>query len=345
MAGALTFPCRSIAATQHSVPAGLVLQLVEVVEAHWNVPPDALLSPFFVDIDSLRDELARFPLDSFLRIVERARMLTGEPGLGFRIGLQARVSAFGHLGFAAMSAGTVREAIAIAARFAPLISTALGLRLRVEGELASLIIEEYADFGDVRDIVVIGRLAALWRTALALTGQDLRGTAEMAIPAPDYHSRFAHLVPPTRYGQPTTRILLPARALDVPLIMGDPAALKVALRHCDKALEALIPGASLVHEVRELLWKPQGGFRSLDEIARAVHMSPSTLQRKLALHRYSAGMLLEEERRDRALLLLRTPASIERIAARLGYSGALCFSRSFRRWTGTTPAAYRRTDG
>jgi AraC-like DNA-binding protein len=329
---------------QHTVPAGLVLQLVEVVEGRWNVPPEALLSPFSVDVESLRNEVARFPLDSFLRIVERARALTGEPGLGFCIGLQARVSAFGHLGFAAMSAGTVREAIAIAAQYAPLISTAMGLRLRVEGELASLIIEEYADFGDVRDIVVIGRLAALWRTALALTGQDLRGTAEMAIPAPEYHSRFAHLVPPTRYGQPTTRILLQTRALDVPLIMGDPAALRVARRQCEKAVEALIPGATLVHEVRELLWKEEGGLRSLDEIARTVHMSPSTLQRKLALHGYSVGMLLEEERRDRALLLLRTAASIERIAARLGYSGAHSFTRAFRRWTGTTPAAYRKTD-
>jgi AraC-like DNA-binding protein len=218
------------------------------------------------------------------------------------------------------------------------------LRLRVEGELASLIIEEHADFGSVRDIVVIGRMAALWRTALALTGQDLRGTAEMAIPQPDYHVRFAHLVPPTRYGQPSTRIVLRARALDVPMIMGDPAAVLVARRQCERVLETLVPGAGLVHAVRALLWKKDGVSRSLEEIAQAVAMSPSTLQRKLGLLGHSVGTLLDEERRDRALLLLRSSESTDRIAARLGYSSTHGFTRAFRRWTGMTPTAFRKAD-
>ena len=77
--------------------------------------------------ETLDDPLARVPLASYLAVVERARTLTGEPGLGFCMGLQARVSAFGHLGFAAMSAATVREAIEIAVQFAPMISTAMTL--------------------------------------------------------------------------------------------------------------------------------------------------------------------------------------------------------------------------
>jgi AraC-like DNA-binding protein len=42
--------------------------------------------------------------------------------------------------------------------------------------------------------------------------------------------------------------------------------------------------------------------------------------------------------------LLRDPArSIDEIAARLGYSDAANFTRAFRRWTGMTPRAFRRS--
>jgi hypothetical protein len=40
-------------------------------------------------------------------------------------------------------------------------------------------------------------------------------------PEPPYYPRFAHRVPPTRFGQPTTRALMPAEVLDYPLIMAN----------------------------------------------------------------------------------------------------------------------------
>ncbi|HLK35782.1 MAG TPA: AraC family transcriptional regulator ligand-binding domain-containing protein [Polyangiaceae bacterium] len=329
----------------HSVPAGLIFQLVELVK-RWNVPPAELLDGLELPEVSLGEVHTRVPLAAYVEAVDRARRLTGEPGLGFCMGLEMRASAFGHFGFAAMSAATVREAIELAVQFAPILSTALGLRLRVESGVASLIVDEHADLGPVRDVLIIARLAGLWRIALALTGRDLRGTAEMAIPEPAYHARFAHLVPPARYDQPTNRIVMTEGALDVPLIMADPTAFRLAREQCDEAieLEALSLGGRLVRSARQLIGKPEGGFRSLDEVASALHMSSRTLKRKLARQGTSITTLLREERRDRALLLLRSPGvPIEEVADRLGYWSPQNFARAFRQWTGTTPAAYRRS--
>ena len=327
----------------HSVPSGVVLDVIRLV-GRWDVGRAELLEGVELPGETLDDPLGRVPLTSYLAIVDRARTLTGEPGLGFCMGLQARVSAFGHFGFAAMSASTVREAIDIAIQFAPMISTAMALRLRVESGLASLIVEEHADLGNVRDVIVIARIAALWTIAIALTGEDLKGTAEMAIPQPAYHARFEHLVPHATYGRPTHRIVMRAEALDVPLIMADPVALRVAREHCEKALDSISSGGRLVRTVRQLLSKPDGGFLDLEEVAEAVHMSPSTLKRRLMLQGYSLSALLQEERRDRALLLLRSSAlSIDDVADRLGYSSVQNFARAFRRWTGTTPAGYRQS--
>ena len=48
-----------------------------------------------------------------------------------------RVSAHGYLGFAAMASPNLRAALELATRFAPTRTTALGLRLAVEGDLAA----------------------------------------------------------------------------------------------------------------------------------------------------------------------------------------------------------------
>jgi AraC-like DNA-binding protein len=331
------------AMVSHSVPSGLVAQLIDLV-SRWDVTAGDLLDGMGVSEEVLADSESRVPLGAYLALVARARDLTAEPGLGFCMGLHARVSAYGHLGFAAMSAATLREAIDLAIRFSPMTTTALGLRLRVEGEDASLIVEEYADFGRVRDVVVIARLAGLWNMAYALTGRNPNGTAEMAFPQPAYHARFAHLVPPARYEQPTNRIVMKVEALDYPLIMADPVALRLALERCEKALDSFGSADRFVHTVRKLLWKSAGGFRSLEEVADVLHVSASTLKRQLAQRGRSMSDLLQQERRDRALLLLRSSGlSVDEVADRLGYFSAQNFSRAFRRWTGKTPAAYRRS--
>jgi AraC-like DNA-binding protein len=42
-------------------------------------------------------------------------------------------------------------------------------------------------------------------------------------------------------------------------------------------------------------------------------------------------------------MLLRSQMSIDQVAERLEYSTASTFVRAFHRWTGTTPAVYRRS--
>jgi AraC-like DNA-binding protein len=68
-----------------------------------------------------------------------------------------------------------------------------------------------------------------------------------------------------------------------------------------------------------------------------------TLKRRLADQGTSFSALLDEVRRDRATLLLRAgELSVDEIGARLGYSDPANFARAFRRWTGSSPRAFRR---
>jgi AraC-like DNA-binding protein len=72
-------------------------------------------------------------------------------------------------------------------------------------------------------------------------------------------------------------------------------------------------------------------------------MSTRTLKRRLAEQGVTFSSLVDAERRDKALLLLRTVHhSVNEVAQVLGYSALPAFIRAFARWTGTTPTEYRR---
>src|SRR5580704_7670350 len=128
------------------VAAVQALHLVELVQ-RWGVTSSQLLRGLDLDERELRDPSKKLGVSVLVPLVERARALTGEPGLGLYFGLRMQVASHGYLGFATMTASTVGEALDLATRFAPVITTALSLRLLRSGNVVSLVIEEEADLG------------------------------------------------------------------------------------------------------------------------------------------------------------------------------------------------------
>jgi AraC-like DNA-binding protein len=333
---------RPSANEEHTVPGVHALHLVELA-ARWQVTSTELLAGSNVTEASLADPATRLPLPLFERLIERGRALTGEPGLGFHLGLSMRISAHGHLGFAAMTATTLGEALAIAERFTPTRTTAIALRLEVDGDRALVVIDERARFGSARDVIILSLVVGIWQIGNALTAQSLRGGVDIAFAEPSYFARFASLAPgPVRFGQPRHQLVFDKSILDLPLVLSDPAAQRLAQEQCERELEAIGPRGAVVAGVRAHLPRDDGGFDSLPRIAKKMHMSVRTLKRKLEVDGTSYSELLDEQRRGKAMLLLRRDdLAIEEIADRLGYSDAANFTRAFRRWTGTTPKAFR----
>jgi AraC-like DNA-binding protein len=338
---------RSLSASSlHSVPGVHALHLVELA-ARWDVTESDLLAGSGVSPSSLSDPATRLPIPTFERLIERARALTGEPGLGFHLGLSMRISAHGHLGFAAMTATTLEGALEIAARFAPTRTTAISLRLERDADRAFVVIDEHCAFGSARDVIITSLIVGIWQIGNALTGRSLRGGADLAFPEPHYFARFAGRMPgPVHFDQPSHRIIFDKAILDLPLVLSDPTAQKLAQEQCERELEAIGPRPPVVAGVRERLAREEGGFHPLPRIAKKMNMSVRTLKRKLEADGTTYSELLDEQRRAKAMLLLRRPdLAVEEIAARLGYSDAANFTRAFRRWTGTTPKAFRAAGG
>ena len=323
-----------------AIPAIHALHLADVV-ARWGISRRTLLRGVIAD-DRLDAIDAQISLPVLERLVARARALTGEPALGFHVGLQMRISAHGYLGFAAMASSTVGEALALAAKFAPTRTSALALRIERRGARAFVVIEERADFGTARDAVLVALMVGIWQIGNALTGRELRGHAELAIPAPDYAARLARIAPGVRFDRAENRLVFDAATLAFPLVMADPAALRLARDQCERALEAL-GRCAIAGRVQAAIAQQSGAPCSVADAAALLGLSERTLKRRLREEGVTFSALIDAHRRDRAVALLASDLSLDAIAERVGYSDPANFGRAFRRWTGTSPGARRRT--
>jgi AraC-like DNA-binding protein len=324
-----------------SVPAVQALHLIELVQK-WGVTSAALLHGIDLVESDLRDPSKKLGVSVLVPLVERARALTGEPGIGLYFGLRMQVVSHGYLGFAAMTASTVGEALDLATRFARMLTTVVSLRLDRRGGSVALVLDEDADLGTARDAVLLALLVGIWRIGCTLTGRHLAGHADLAIREPPYFDRFRPVAPNVRFGQPHNQLVFDATLLDVKLATSDPAALQLAREQCERAIEMLGFDGRVVGRARAAIPKAGGGFRSLDEVAAKLKVSPRTLKRKLATGGTAYSALLDHARLERAEQLLGSDRlSIDEVAETLGYSDTANFTRAFRRWTKTTPAAYR----
>ncbi len=322
----------------YDLPGAYINELLELA-GRWNVRPAEVLKGLPITSAQLADPTTRVPLRVCEAIIARTHQLTHEPALAIHIGTQMRLSSHGFLGFAAMTAGSVRDALELAVRFASTRTSAIGLSLYVEGDTASLVIEEKTPLDGLREFVVLALVVGIWQLGRALTGRELDGMAECAFPEPAYVRQlpFRELV---RFERPAHRLVFPASSLAIPLVTADAVATQLAREQCERELAAVVD-AGLPGRVRAAL-QARSDAPALTVIARELRMSPRTLKRKLADHGTTFSTIRDDMRRQRALLLLdNRTLSIGEIATRLGYSELPNFTRAFRKWTGVTPLAYR----
>ena len=81
---------------------------------------------------------------------------------------------------------------------------------------------------------------------------------------------------------------------------------------------------------------------TLERVAASLGMSERVLRRRLTARGTSFRALADEVISPLARRYLHdSTLSLDDVAERLGYSEPASFVRAFRRWTGTTPDAYR----
>tara|TARA_R110002111_G_scaffold230352_1_gene291588 strand:- start:321 stop:782 length:462 start_codon:yes stop_codon:yes gene_type:complete len=145
------------------------------------------------------------------------------------------------------------------------------------------------------------------------------------------------------FEQVDTVIHLDAQTLLEPLQSADPAMLAMLEEQAESLLARLPDQSPLIDEVRRRVGRllPEAN-PEIASVAESMDLSVRTLQRQLTAAGTSFLKEVAAVRQEIAERYLReTRLGLVDIALLLGYSEHSAFTRSFIRWTGITPQAYR----
>lgn len=295
---------------------------------------------------ALSDPDARVPARGPVAVMKLLEERFPDEPLGIQFLHNMPRSALGAVAYVARHAVTVREYMQIWLEYSHIVSS--HLRISLEGDVISFG-HHFAEAAHCRTIME-GVVARSYWQLRELTGGSIGvawcdfGTPAPADPAP-YHGFFG---PRVRFGQPRFAVVLDPGALDLPVVGADPALYRFVQSHLEelaRTVSAVDFGLSAnLSDVRQALHRiADDGAYTVEALASEVGVSSRTLQRRAREEGTTVKQLLDEHREQRARHLLEERRlTIDDVAFLLGYSDERSFARAFKRWTGSTPAGYRR---
>lgn len=320
------------------------IRCIERQLASMGVDVDRWLEDGGLSENQLDDPAFAIDFLAFRRLVMSSLSLSREPALGLFVGERLLASSHGVVGYAATTSGTVREAIELVERYAPVRASLFSFSHTVRAGEVRFRAVETRPLGDIQRPVLEAVVLSLKNVldAISMGGCQVRMVA-FPFDKPDYAALARDLFKcEVRYGQSWAGSVLPHEALDIPLKTADPEGFREAALICRRALDRLTANETAADRVRRLLLEKENGFPSLQVVARLFHMTSRTLHRRLADEGTSFHQLLEEVRHTLAVEHVRSGRfSIEQIAYMLGYTEVANFRRAFKRWESVPPSAYR----
>ncbi|RME58564.1 AraC family transcriptional regulator [Candidatus Parcubacteria bacterium] len=293
----------------------------------------------------LRDADGKIPHGAIMRLWDYAQRVTGDDHLGIHLAEAAPIRSFEVHSYALLASPTLRDAYCRACRYQRLIH-----------EATNLTFEERPDGGILQHALPDGRsvprhpaefLVTLWvRFGRLVAGQDwIPRLICFAHPAPDDTSEHTRVFrSQIRFSSGRTAMYIPDEILDIHNPRVDENLLTLLDRYAEGLLKKLPQTASTAERLR--LWLHQvlsDGVPTTAEAARALNLSVRTLHRRLRDEGTSFRELLDQLRKERAVALLADQrCSIAEVGFLLGFAELSSFSRSFKRWTGKSPAAFRK---
>lgn len=273
--------------------------------------------------------------------------LAGDPLVGLKLGQRMRVSAYGQLGYAMLSAPTLLDALQVMLAFPVLLGSYFRLQLEsLPDGLLALRADHYHEAPALQLFNVelcLSSIKAMLDDALGrpLPLQAVHLSGELPAHAEHYPDFFGTC--PVQVGQSAERLVFAADALQASLPLAEPVTHFEAVRHCRSVQDSFRPEASpLISQLSAQLEQQLDAPPSLEQLAAQLHCTSRTLRRHLQRAGCGYQQLLDRLRFQRAKLLLnREQVPIYAIAEQLGFSETASFRHAFQRWSGTTPRAWR----
>ncbi len=271
---------------------------------------------------------------------------TGRDDIGLLCGIRFPTQSINMLGYVMANAPTVRVAIEKCCAYQRVISDTMGLVIDKGPDTSTVWIEQWSEWDDTLRYTVDLVMAAVTSWASANAPEQIKPLrVGFHYQHPTNVDPYTRLFAPAAvlFGTDVSYQIYTNDALDQPVI----GASGEMFGFFEEKVQSLIADYegrdTYSFRVRQrILTALKGAAPNVDIVASELAVSVRSLQQKLAEEWSSFSTILNETRRDLAMQFLKdNEVGNDEIAYLLGYSEVSVFSRSFKKWTGMTPSAYK----
>jgi AraC-like DNA-binding protein len=287
------------------------------------------------------------PWTALVELSRLAEKELADPFLGIRLAQENKRGSFGVIEYLARNAPDLGHAFDTFARYQRIISDSIFWSRRVQDgdavfeftAMRGVPVEEARHFGETS-------IASVVRYFRELVDPSFAPRAVWFMHARP--SDIGELVSffgtkDISFGRPTNGFSCEPAFVERPIASADPDLLPLLNDHARLLLASTPDVQDFLGVVKQRVRAELSqGAPTMESIAEKLHMGSRTLQRRLAEHETTFQDLVDDVRQKLSFdLLADKQRALTEIAFLLGYTSERAFLRAFKRWTGSTPAAYR----
>lgn len=311
--------------------------------AECGISEQQLLSKSGIESDQLRG-VQSANASQFDNVCRCALELSGDPQFGLRLGSRINLPSQGIFGYALMSSATAGDALKLLVRYNRVILPSIRIELKQRDSSAELVMRAAHLPQDLERFYCEVLFAAVLNSGMVLVGEQSGDVVvELDYEPSDNHLLYKQILGGgVRFSCERRAICYDEQTLLARISTANPIAGELFRRECDRLFSPDRRRGTISERVQQVLIESGSDFPNCAAMAARLHMSESTLQRRLTAEGWRYQSLLDQVRYRLAReYLLGTMLPVSEIAHLLGFSDATNFRRSFKRWSKTTPSQLR----
>ena len=283
------------------------------------------------------------------RIIDYVYNYTKDEALMVKLGQRVDVTYFGSFGFALMSCSSFSEAIKLINRYQLLLGTGINLNVISDPHKSQYALRVSISVLSNLQKKLLTELIisqSIYLLRIIINNDKLKFT--ISFQHEGIHNKELYesiLKCNVKFNQLHNEISVPVDLSKEKLVAANSAVHIIYEEQCERLLRDLNKVENFSAATRRILLQAGDDLPDIKEVAFKLHMSESTLRRRLKEESSSYRIICDEVRDVLAKKYLTTTnLTISDIAMLLNYSEAASFRRAFVRWNKVTPNDYRHSN-
>jgi len=308
-----------------------------------GLSPEALLRQAGLPMGLFHQDKILVSTEEFFALYRGISEASNDPAFGLKLGTEDRVERYDPIKLAALSARSFRDALQRMARYKQLTCPE---QIRVVERGNECVVQFVWLLAHEKEPPLLVDVCFAWIVAIAQRGlgRPLSPKRVEFQRSPTHREMYGtHFRCPVKFKASHNALVFSKADMELPFVTYNAELLAIVAPQLEAELAEQLGHKTFSEQAKAILKRLLAGQRpGIQDLARELHLSTRTLQRRLTEQGLTFQRLLEEARRELAHhYLLHSSLELNETAYLLGYEDANSFFRAFHHWEGTSPGQWR----